>query len=115
VDRERFWAEADAAFARLKADPEAWAAYERERKEFDGTAWEEWSLARIRELEAALRALVAVESTYTDYSYGRDVERCVFCEGGEERDPEQRFHYRFVHDPDCPWLRARVVLGGKGV
>jgi hypothetical protein len=33
----RFWQQFNAAYARLNADPEAWAAYKAEQAEWDGT------------------------------------------------------------------------------
>jgi hypothetical protein len=62
----------------------------------------------------ALRALVAVEPTYTDHAYGSDAERCVFCEGSDQPGANPGDFWNFVHEPDCPWVRARARLGEEG-
>jgi hypothetical protein len=63
---------------------------------------------RTEELEAALRALVAVEPIVR---YGGADFGCWFCETDESLwavRPEQ-----VEHSADCAWVRARALLGGK--
>lgn len=52
--RDQFWKEAEAAYARLRADPEAWEEWQREIDLFDSTAadgldaypWDEGAVRR---------------------------------------------------------------------
>lgn len=67
--RRQFWKEAKAAYARLKADPEAWAAYQTELRELEGTLMdgiepeEDWSfLANAKPEE--IEFLSAAESSH---------------------------------------------------
>jgi hypothetical protein len=61
-------------------------------------------LARIRELEAALRALVATEPRCADLS-GEPV--CAYCYGWRSLVGSDAL----VHEADCPWLTAKALLG----
>ncbi|CAN5404323.1 hypothetical protein BH09CHL1_BH09CHL1_11650 [soil metagenome] len=40
IERERFWKNVNEGYARLKADPEAWAEYQSELKLWDGQSWD---------------------------------------------------------------------------
>jgi hypothetical protein len=63
------------------------------------TAWEaaEWRKARIRELEAALRALTAEAPSYDDWE---GEMACAYCH-----------QWVGAHAEDCPWVRAKSLLG----
>ena len=72
----------------------------RGRREYDALR------ERVSDLEAALRALVAVEplaACYQDYHY----HYCLFCDVESKALP-------FPHKEDCPWVRARSLLGEGG-
>ena len=61
-------------------------------------------------LEAALRALVAVEPLVNERE--DSWRRCLSCDG--EQHPSALLFGQsgsFVHGPDCPWLTARTLLG----
>jgi hypothetical protein len=61
----------------------------------------EGALARIAELEAALRGVVAVEPIYSTGPV--DNRYCFYsCDWDE--------YTREVHSPDCPWLVAKGLL-----
>lgn len=64
--------------------------------------------AELAEMEAALRALVAVDPIVR---YGGAACGCWFCETPESLwavRPEQ-----VEHSATCPWVRARALLGEK--
>ena len=72
------------------------------------------SRERIRELEAALRALTAREPVgYTTLPDRTLVPYCLQCDG----PPRGGFPVPsplIVHAPDCPWVAARALLGEGG-
>lgn len=61
--------------------------------------------ARIKELEAALRALVETEPKYTNQYQD---SCCVYCEG------EGAWSDTVVHAPDCPWVAAKALVTEEG-
>jgi hypothetical protein len=61
-------------------------------------------------LQDALRALVAVEPTL---HVPQDYEDCVYCPASKPVCGP-RWNDPFVHDPECPWLRAKALLGEEG-
>lgn len=65
---------------------------------------------RADDLEEALRALTAVEPLY-ESPYGNTV--CVYCSGWARNVDAPGGGSREVmdHEPDCPWVRARALLG----
>ena len=71
---------------------------------------------RVGELEAALRALVAVGPIRFHDLHGMQsdpsaVYECHFC--GAQQDADEDRHDPFPHTEGCPWLKARAVLGER--
>jgi hypothetical protein len=65
--------------------------------------------AAVADLEAALRALVAVEPL-GESDYGGLY--CCYCPDDATLDPPGSHDYgKKGHHPDCPWVRARTLLG----
>jgi hypothetical protein len=68
-----------------------------------GALYVEQQEARIAELEAGLRAMVAVEPIYSTGPV--DNRYCFYSCDWDEYTSE-------VHSPDCPWLVAKGLLDG---
>jgi hypothetical protein len=77
------------------------------------TAWEaaEWRKARLRKLGAVLRELVTPEPLGFTESEG---EHCLHCDGFWPATEPERHEQPFPHTPNCPWAKARALLGEEG-
>lgn len=67
--------------------------------------------ARLRELEAAVRALIAGRRDDHDtpcFSDERGRVYCYWCAGAGDGDESD--HTPIRHDAECPWLRAKALL-----